>query len=242
MGFNRSSTGELGTYSPGVGGKRSTMDISKLFHANSPEIMANLPPRERGTEGVARERGESRPPQRRQTTRQTRTTTGRQPYVVSQTSKGTGISASVTRALLARQTREAAAKKAKLDALTKKQREKQAALMEKARGEIGKQGKGARQDIEASGIRRQALGTQNMVSRGIQNTTIADSVRRGVNSQTDRAMTQQGDTEAGRMSETFEREAGMQIGTGELAFNGINSQTGGLQDIIAMLQSVGGGI
>ena len=124
----------------------------------------------------------------------------------------------------------------------KKQREEQARLMGEARGQIQKQGKARRQDIQETGVQRQAQGTQSMMSRGLGNTTITDSLRRGINSSTDRQMTQQGDFEAGRMADTYSREAGMQLGQGQFQMSGVNSMGGGLEDYIKMLQGLGGGL
>lgn len=156
-------------------------------------------------------------------------------------SRGTGVNSRQTRALAAQKKKDDDARNKKFEAILKAQREQQAALMEKARGAISKQGKSRREDIQRTGVQRQATGQQSLISRGLGNTTIQDSVRRGINASTDRAMTAQGDFEAGRMADTYSREAGMQLGQGQFQLGGVQAMGGGLEEYIAMLASLNQG-
>lgn len=156
--------------------------------------------------------------------------------------RGGQVSSRSSRALIAQQKKDADDRNAKFEAIMKKQQETQAKLMEQARGQIAKQGASRRQDIRETGQQQQAQGQQSLISRGLGNTTIQDSVRRGINTSTDRSMTQQGDLEAGRMADTYQREAGMQLGEGQFQLGGVKSMGGGLEDYIAMLTALGGGL
>ncbi len=162
--------------------------------------------------------------------------------IVSVTSKRPVVSASTSRALAARLAKEAKSRNTQLEAVMKRQRDMQAGLMKKAREAIKTQGADRRQEIGDNATKRKADADQSLTSRGLGNTTIKDSVSRGIDSSADRAVTQQGDLEAGRMAQTFEREAGMQLPEGQFQMKGVNSMGGGLEDYISMFASVGGGI
>ncbi len=123
-----------------------------------------------------------------------------------------------------------------------RQRAQQAKLMKQARGQIAKTGASRRRDIQESGVRRQGQSQQSLISRGLGNTTIQDSVKRGIDDSTTRSMTHQRDLEAGQMSGLYSREAGMQLGEGQFQLGGVRNMSGGLDDYIRMLSQLGGGL
>lgn len=163
-------------------------------------------------------------------------------YVVSVRSRGQGVNSRSSRALMRQKKTESDAKNSRLEAIMKAQRVKQAALMQKSRDQISKTGAARRTQIQEGGVRAQGQAQQNLTSRGLGNTTIVDSVRRGIDSDTNRRMTGQRDLEAGRMADTYSREAGMQTSQGQFQLQGEGQMSGGLEEYIALLQQLGGGL
>ena len=163
--------------------------------------------------------------------------------VVSVTRRGSqGVNSRTSRALMRQKKTESDAKNVRLEAIMKAQRVKQAALMQKSRDQISKTGAARRTQIQEGGVRAQGQAQQNLTSRGLGNTTIVDSVRRGIESDTNRRMTGQRDLEAGRMADLYSREAGMQTGQGQFQLQGEGQMSGGLEEYIALLQQLGGGL
>jgi len=163
-------------------------------------------------------------------------------YVVSSYDRGSAVDSRTSRNLIKQKKTESDAKNRRLEKLMADQRIKQAALMKKSREQTARMGAARRQQITETGVKRQAAGTQSLVSRGLGNTTIQGSMVRGVQADTDRAMTGQQDLEAGRMADSFSREAGMQLGQGQFQLSGEQAMSGGLEEYIALLQQLGGGL
>lgn len=122
------------------------------------------------------------------------------------------------------------------------QRKRQQELMRAARAHTQKMGAARRTEITDAGIKQQGMAQQSLISRGLGNTTIQDSVSRGINSDVSKAMTQQRDLESGRMSGLYSQEAGMQLPQAQFQLGGINMQSGGLEDYIRLLGMLGGGL
>lgn len=166
-----------------------------------------------------------------------------QPYTISSTNNGGGgTNSQGFKSLLDQMKKEMAERNKRYEAILKRQRERQEKLMNDARGAIEGAGKARRQGIEETGIQRQAMGTQNLISKGLGNTTITSAVKRGIDKDTDRNMTYQRSQEAGQVSALYSREAGMQLGEGQFQLGGISGMEGGLEDYIDMLSKLGGGL
>jgi hypothetical protein len=137
---------------------------------------------------------------------------------------------------------ESARRNQMIQAQMKRQRAQQAKLMNQARLHAKRQGATRRTEIADQATKREGAGKQNLISRGLGNTTIQDSVSRGIQGDADKQMTQQRDLEAGRISGLYSQEAGMQLPQSNFMMGGINMQSGGLEDYIRILQQLGGGL
>ena len=156
-------------------------------------------------------------------------------------SGGRGMSQGM-KALMRQQKKEAAERNKRFEAIMKRQRELREKMMNKARGSIEGSGASRRQDILDSGVRRQGSAVQSLQSKGLGNTTISSSVTHAINDSTSRGITYQRDQEAGRLSGLYAQEAGMSLGEGQFQLGGERGMGGGLEDYIAMLASLGGGL
>ncbi len=135
-----------------------------------------------------------------------------------------------------------AAKNAQIQKTLKRQRVKQSKLMKRARKSVARSGKGERARIKERGIKMAGAGEQELISRGLGNTTIRAGFQRGVRTDTQRLMTEQRDLQSQRMAGLFSREAGMAIPEGQLGLQGVGMQSGGLMDYIKMLAMMQGGL
>ena len=162
--------------------------------------------------------------------------------VSTRTTSPSRVSPSQTKSITDRYNKESEAKNAQIQAQLDAQRKGQADLMAKAREHAGKRGASRRQEITDLATKQQGAATQNLISRGLGNTTIQDSVSRGITSDMTKSMTYQRDLEAGRVSNLYAQEGGMQIPQGQFQLGGIDMMSGGLEDYIRLLQMLGGGL
>ena len=165
-----------------------------------------------------------------------------QGWSVTTPNYGGGMGAQGIKALMRQQKKEAEERNKRFEAIMKRQRELREKMMNSARGAIEGAGTARRQDIRETGVRRGAQGAQNLISKGLGNTTITSAVQRGVAADTSRNMTYQRSQEAGQMSGLYAQEAGMLLGEGQFQLGGERGMGGGLEDYIAMLASLGGGL
>lgn len=162
--------------------------------------------------------------------------------VSSRTRSPRGVNQRQTNALMRQFQQEQARRNAQIQAQMKQQQAMQKKLMAQARQHAKQMGAARRQDIRETAVKQEGMAKQSLISRGLGNTTIQESVSRGIQSDASRAMTQQRDLEAGRISGLYAQEAGMQLPQTNLMMSGINMQSGGLMDYIKLLQMLGGGL
>lgn len=111
------------------------------------------------------------------------------------------------------------------------------AAFERARGELSKVGGAARTRIGQSREQRLASSEQNLISRGLGNTTIRGSARRGIES--DIGLEQQSLDEmlAGRRSGLEERAGGFELNLGQFGLQSMGAEPN-MQDFMRMLQQL----
>lgn len=96
-------------------------------------------------------------------------------------------------------------------------------LYGQAAGQLDLVGGGARRDISAQANRQQAQGMQDLVSRGLGNSTILNSMSRGVASDRRRAMMDAEEADAARRAGLMERQAGAMQGANTSIANAMSN-------------------
>jgi hypothetical protein len=166
----------------------------------------------------------------------------RQGYVTNTYSSGGRQADKAQARALETQRLQDEAKNRQIQKTLKRQRIKSKKLMKRARVQVKKTGKAERKRLKVAGTRMEARGKQSLISRGLGNTTIQDSFARGVEEDTQRNIGLQRSGQAGQLAGLFAGEAGMQQGQAQLGLQGINMQSGGLQDYIKLMMMMNGGL
>ncbi len=86
-------------------------------------------------------------------------------------------------------------------------------------------GTAARTRISELGVKAGAQAEQDLISRGLGSTTMRSSAKRGVTSDTQRALAEQGEKEAALKSGLIERRAGMETQIGGMKASAIEGRT-----------------
>lgn len=110
--------------------------------------------------------------------------------------------------------------------------------------EIGKVGKQAEKDIEAQRQRSQATALQSVMNRGLGNTTVLDSVRRGIDTDASTARAGLAERIAGLRSGALQQSAGLEANLGGFAVDTLLSRETVRPDVsqtLQLLQRLGGG-
>lgn len=89
---------------------------------------------------------------------------------------------------------------------------------------LGTQGNAAKSAAQAAGVQQQGAAAQSLMSRGLGNTTVVDSTRRGINADTQRQIAAIDEAVAGQKAGLLTQQAGAQMNLGQFQADSLLSR------------------